>query len=252
MNTLTKVYVIAAFMLFNPVTGLIGSEPAAMDVMKRVEQNRESETARSRMTMSVYPDARNEQDVRHFAIISYRRGMDDTYMEFVAPRSINGLKVLDAGGATRVFFPSTGRVRNITGRSRSGSVGGVGGDFSYEDMGGGSLLETYKDFKITRTTSSAFIISAVPSDSSSSYSRAVFTVSKDSHIPLEVEYFGRDGELEKRLVAGNVQKTGGRYVALELTMHNIKNSSKTVIRIAEMEFDTAIDDRYFHPNRFYR
>jgi hypothetical protein len=64
-------------------------------------------------------------------------------MEFVEPRSIKGLKILSIGDDTWLFFPSTGRVQKIAGTSKEDSVQGVGGDFSYEDMGGGTFDENY-------------------------------------------------------------------------------------------------------------
>ncbi|TVR93646.1 MAG: outer membrane lipoprotein-sorting protein [Spirochaetaceae bacterium] len=237
-------------LLLSPVVSLAAISPS--EIMERVEEQRRSESSRSRMTMLVYPDANSERDVREFNIITYGRGQDDSYMEFVSPRSIQGLRVLDLDGATRVYFPSTGRVRNITGRSRSGSVGGVGGDFSYEDMGGGSLLETYGEFQLKEEQGDVYVVSAVPTDPDSSYSRVILYVDKDTYTTSRVEYFENGSEPSKVLTTSRVRVVSGRNVPTEMVMENLERRSRTVIRIHDIAFDGPVDARLFHPNRFYR
>lgn len=222
----------------------------ATEIMRAVEEEQDAETSAMRISMHVY-DRVDSTESRDMYIESYGRGDEESYMEFISPRSIKGLRVQDLDGEVRVFFPSTGRVRRIASGQKGGSVGGVGGDFSYEDMGGGSLLEDYR-FTLLRDERDQYVIRAVPTDPESSYEYLVYFVEKDRNIVTRIEYYTREDGHEKTLTAEAFRTIEGRLVATELTMENHAKHRKTVIRIHDARFDLALDDRYFNPNRFYR
>ncbi|TVR62308.1 MAG: outer membrane lipoprotein-sorting protein [Spirochaetaceae bacterium] len=247
MKKVPAVFVLGLITLW----GAFGQAPTATEVMERVDSQRGPETARSRMAMRIFPNLDAQVHEREIRLISYARGLDDSLIEFVAPRSIAGLKVLDAGGAIRVFFPSTGRVRNIGGSGRGGSVGGVGGDFSYEDMGGAGFLEDYRDFRMVRETPDHYVISGVPTAADSRYSRLVFHVDRKLYVPVVIEYYEGENKV-KRLDASRIVETGGRNVATHLTMNNFADNSRTEIRLQDVEWDVPLHPDLFHPNRFYR
>lgn len=224
---------------------------SAEEVMREVDAQRGPETARSRMTMRIYNSLEASTHDREIRLLSYGRGVTDSLIEFVSPRSIAGLRVLDLDGAIRVFFPSTGRVRNIGGAGRTGSVGGVGGDFSYEDMGGSGFMNDYHQFRMQEESGSRWIISAVPRDPDSQYSRLVFHVNRENLVPVRIDYF-ENGAQVKRLEASRIQEISGRNVATHLVMFNMKDDSRTEIRMHEVEWDVPLGDDLFHPNRFHR
>ena len=236
---------------FGPVEPVTAQRGNAEEVMREVDAQRGPETARSRMTMRIYDSLEASTHDREIRLLSYGRGVTDSHIEFVSPRSITGLRVLDLDGAIRVFFPSTGRVRNIGGAGRRGSVGGVGGDFSYEDMGGSGFINDYEQFRMEEKSASRWIISAVPRDSDSQYSRLVFHVQKENHVPVRIDYF-ENGTQVKRLEASRIQEISGRNVATHLVMFNMKEDSRTEIRMHDLEWDVPLSDDLFHPNRFHR
>jgi len=123
------------------------AENNAATILRLVEEKNATTTSVSRTGMFVYPDA-GANEYRSYEMIGYSQGDDDSYMSFVAPRSIRGMSILSKGDDLWIFFPSTGRVRKIAGRAKDQSIQGVGGDFSYEDMSAGKLSERY-DFTIT-------------------------------------------------------------------------------------------------------
>ena len=223
----------------------------AESVMQEVDAQRGPETARSRMTMRIYNSLDGDTHDREVRLLSYGRGVTDSLIEFVSPRSIAGLRVLDLDGAVRVFFPSTGRVRNIGGAGRRGSVGGVGGDFSYEDMGGSGFMNDYERFQMEEEDQSRWVISAVPRDPDSQYSHLVFHVNKENHVPVRIDYFENDTQV-KRLEASRIQEISGRNVATHLVMFNMKDDSRTEIRMHDVEWDVNLSADLFHPNRFHR
>jgi hypothetical protein len=222
----------------------------ADEIMRRVESLQEADTSAMRVSMHIY-DRLEATESRDLYLETYGRGETESYTEFVSPRSIAGLRVLDLDGEVRVFFPSTGRVRRITGSQRGGSVGGVGGDFSYEDMGGGSLTEDYR-FTLQRQDGEHYTIRGVPVDSESSYSHLLFYVLRDSFLIDRIEYFTPEFGHEKTMTAEEFQTIQSRELATVITMENHRKRQRTVLQIHQAAFDVAIDDRYFNPNRFYR
>jgi hypothetical protein len=202
--------------------------------------------------MTIFPEPGNPRNSREFQIQSYGQGKDDSYAEFIEPRSIRGLKILTLGDDIRVFFPSTGRTRRITGSGKSGSVGGVGGDFTYEDMGGGSYLESYTDFQLLDQDAGTWTIQGTPTDKDSSYTKVVFRISRENNLSLQTDYYtAKEGKL-KTLTVKDIRLLAGRYIPFLSEMINHHKNQKTVIEISEARFDGPIDPKYFDPNRFYR
>lgn len=222
----------------------------ARDLMARVQDNQHSSSAAMRVSMHIYdrPDASESRDLY---LQTYSRGESESYTEFVSPRSLSGLRILDLHGDVRVFFPSTGRVRLISGSQRSGSIGGVGGDFSYEDMGGGSLLEDYT-FSMEGEDATHYLVRAVPTDPDSSYTHLLFSVLREKLAVDRVEYYTARYGHEKTMTAEEFRLIGRRDMATVITMENHRKLQRTVLRIHQAIFDVEIDDRYFSPNRFYR
>ncbi|TVQ37620.1 MAG: outer membrane lipoprotein-sorting protein [Spirochaetaceae bacterium] len=243
--------VLPAVLWLAPAVPASAQSRSAEQVMREVDAQRGPETARSRMTMRIYNRLDADSHDREIRLLSYSRGVSDSLIEFVSPRSIAGLRVLDLDGAIRVFFPSTGRVRNIGGAGRRGSVGGVGGDFSYEDMGGSGFMNDYHQFRMQEETASRWVIAAVPRDADSQYSRLVFHVNRENFVPVRIDYF-ENGTQVKRLEASRVQKIEGRNVATHLVMFNMQEDSRTEIRMHDVEWDVPLSADLFHPNRFHR
>ncbi len=222
----------------------------ATEVMRRVSEAQDADTAAMRISMHIF-DSLETNESRDLFIESYGRGETESYMEFVAPRSIAGLRIQDLDGEIRVFFPSTGRVRRIASGQKSGSVGGVGGDFSYEDMGGGELLDEYT-FSMASEGADTYVIRGVPTDPDSSYDHLVYTIDKQRLVATRIEYHTEDHGHEKTMTADTFQTIQGRLLATELTMMNLRKQRRTVLRIHQAAFDVPMDERLFNPNRFYR
>jgi hypothetical protein len=228
-----------------------GAQDAA-EIIRRVDEKGWSETSRSQMSMLVYPDSRDDDNKREMTVLAVGRGDEESYMEFVAPRSIKGLKILSLGDDQWVYFPSTGRRRKIaqSSASKKKSVRGVGGDFSYEDLGGGSWEEKYR-FSILETGKDGWVLEGIPLEEDSVYSRVVVHVDS-GYLVSKTEFYTEDEGHYKDLILEDVKEISGREVATKMTMVNRDKRSKTVIILHEAEFDIEIDQNYLNPARFYR
>jgi predicted RND superfamily exporter protein len=247
----TKLFGPALAVFFALGVTVPASAQQAQDIMARIDEKQAADTAQSRMVMEVHPVAGSDRNMREYRIESYSRGTEDTYMEFVEPRSIRGLKVLELGEETRVYFPSTGRIRRITGEQQGGSVGGVGGDFSYEDMGSGTYVEEY-ELSMQRENENQWVIRGVPTDPKSSYAHVLFYVDKDTVRVAKTEFFTEDEGHLKTLHHRDYRTVGGIEIPAYLRMVNHDEEQETIVRIVAHRSNIDIDSKYFNPNRFYR
>lgn len=222
----------------------------ALDIIRRVDEQQTAETGKAEFTMLVYPDADDESNVRESRVLSYSKGDEDSYMVFLEPRSIKGLSILSKGDDQWAFFPSTGRVRKIAGKSKKESVRGVGGDFSYEDLGGGNFEEKYS-FRIAGEDKNSWTIEGTPIKDSS-YSRILLTVEKESYQMQKIEFYTEEDGHFKDMYMNEVKEIGGREMPTRIEMRNLLKNSMTVVVTHAAEYDMPIDDKYFNPTRFYR
>ena len=227
----------------------VWAEPSALDIIRKMDVNQMSKTSSTVMTMSVYPDLSNADAHRDMKVRSFGRGEDDSYMEFIEPAMIRGLRILSKGDNRWVYFPSTGRKRKIAGESKKESVKGVGGDFSYEDLGGGSFESKYS-VKLLNSTTEQWVLEGIPKNESA-YSRVVVHVDKKTFVPVRTEYFTKEEGHYKTLSGVDIQRISGKWIATKMTMKNLAKNRKTTVQIHSVDYDMPIDAKYFDANRFY-
>jgi hypothetical protein len=240
-------------LLFILLISSVYSDEDALSIIRKVDEKQWIETSKSELSMLVFPDAGDEKTVREFTVLTYGRGTEDSYMEFLSPRSIKGLKLLSRGDDQWIFFASTGRRRKIASSSKSKkqSVRGVGGDFSYEDLGGGKLEEKYA-FTIIKKSKNEWILDGKPKKEESVYSRIVVYVVKSNYLVSMIEYYTEEEGHYKDLMMEEVKRISGRETATRMVMINHEKESKTVVILLSAEYDISIDEKYFNPTRFYQ
>jgi outer membrane lipoprotein-sorting protein len=219
-------------------------------IVRRVDELERAATSRSVMEMTVRPA--DGSAPRTFSVLAYERGGsgDLSLVEFAEPRSVRGLRILSKGSDSWVYFPSTGRVRKIAGSSRSGSVQGVGGDFSYDDLGGGSWAEDY-DFSVLSEDSGSWELEGLRKAADAAYDSVKLRVDKTLELPLRATFAkSSEGGYYKELSFSAHRDFDGRTRAAEMTMRNLKKGSSTVVVLREAAFDLPLEDRLFDPSRF--
>jgi hypothetical protein len=225
------------------------ADERALEIIRKVDETQMVDTSASETLMRTYPNEKSAKDFREFRVTGYGRGTDDSYMEFVEPKAIKGLKVLTLADDTWLFFPSTGRVRKIAGKSKGESVQGVGGDFSYEDLGGGTFEAKY-DFTILNEDSRSWTLEGIAKKKESVYTKIVLHASKENYLPMKIEYFTEKDGHQKTLVLSDVKKIDGRDTATVMAMTNHKKRSKTVVRTLKIAYSVPVADKLFNPTQF--
>ena len=250
MRCITIFFLLFIFLIL-PTPPVFAVEDAHT-IIQKVDERQSVTTSWSELSMLVYPEADDTENVREFRLVTYGKGDDDTYVEFLSPRSIRGLKLLSKGDDQWIYFASTGRCRKISSNAQSKrqSVRGVGGDFSYEDLGGGKLQEKYS-FKLLESIDKEWVLEGTPKKAESVYARIVILVQKESYLVNRIEYYTEEEGHYKDLIMEDVRSMGGREIATRMTMLNHEKSSKTVMIIHSARHNVPINDKYFNPTRFY-
>jgi outer membrane lipoprotein-sorting protein len=226
------------------------AEEDALAIIRKVDEMGKTSSSVAKMSMLTYPYSEDNANYREMQVLAYGKGEDNSYMEFISPKSIQGLRILSLQGDQWVYFPSTGRVRKIAAKSKNQSVQGVGGDFTYEDLGGGDMEENYT-FKILSSDKDKWILEGIPKKESS-YSKVIITVLKENYQTPKIEFYTAEDGHKKDMVMEEFKTISGRLMPTRMTMLNLIKQSKTVVIMHEAEYDIPIDDKYFNPMRFYK
>jgi len=110
----------------------VHAEEDALSIIRKVDEMGKTTTSVVKMSMLTFPYSEDNSNYRDMKVLAYGKGDDDSYMEFISPKSIKGLRILSREGDQWVYFPSTGRVRKIASKSKDKSVQGVGHEAEYD------------------------------------------------------------------------------------------------------------------------
>lgn len=248
MNKLIRFFLLGIFFIAPAIPAL--SQENALDIIRKVDEMGKTETSIAKMNMLTFPYSADNSNYREMKVLAYSKGEDYSYMEFISPKSIQGLRILSVEGDQWVFFPSTGRVRKIAAKAKDQSVQGVGGDFTYEDLGSGSMEENYS-FKILNADAKSWTLEGIPRKESS-YSKVIVTVLKENYQTPKIEFYTAEDGHKKDLFAEEYQTISGRLMPTRMTMLNLVKQSKTIVIIHEAEYNVPVDEKYFNPMRFYK
>lgn len=248
-SSLIKGIFIGAVMLACIGSGAAADE-AGNRIARLVDATEAVDSARMVMTMTIRQSDRAEP--RIFRVLSLENAEGDSHVEFLEPRTVRGLRILSRGTGSWVFFPSTGRVRKLGGSARSGSVSGVGGDFSYSDLGAGSWASDY-DFSLTGEDSGTWTLEGVRRSPESGYDAVRLRVDKSTNKFTSCLFsLSSEGGWYKELSCGDFKTLDGILVATRLVMRNLKTGSSTEVLVNEARFGQSLEDRLFDPGRFHQ
>lgn len=224
------------------------ADEKGQSIIRKVDATEISSSSKMLFSMAINPS--DGSSARNFSVLSYENPDGNSLIEFTEPRTVRGLKILSKGSSSWVFFPSTGRIRKIGGASRSGSVQGVGGDFSYDDLGSGTWEADY-DFSILSETGASWELEGKKKAPDATYDSVKVTVSKDTYrMTKSIFALASEGGYFKQLTLSDFKDYSGNTRASLMVMKNLKKESSTEIRLQEAQFNLKLDERLFDPARF--
>lgn len=225
-------------------------ERTATEIIRTVDRHARSDSSELSFTMEIYVS--EGSDPRVFTITSYENMEGHSLIEFTEPRTVQGMRILTRDNSSWVFFPSTGRVRKIASGSRSGSVQGVGGDFSYGDLANDSWDEAYSWTKL-REDDAVWLLEGAKTDPDAAYDRVQLTINKSIERTVYARFaLDSKGGFYKELELNNYRDFSGRLKAEKMVMRNTQKGSYTTVTLNGAHFDRKLPDSLFDPSRFGR
>jgi hypothetical protein len=168
-----------------------------------------------RMTL-VDPDGRVKQVRTFFTYYKNQNGEERTLQKFLSPPVLagTGLLLVDRGKPDTdiwMYLPTTRRIRRIAGHDKSNRY--MGTEFSFEDFEGYRISDY--DFSLIGAKTDArgrscWVIEAVATatseKASTGYSRKRYWIDRKTLYPIRVEYYAKNGALEKVLTAQGLHR----------------------------------------------
>jgi len=178
---------------------------------------------------------------------------DQSLIVFSSPSDMKGTAVLSHASASGddeqwLYLPSSHRVKRISSGNRNGSF--VGSEFSFEDLTSADARKYRWQYTGQETcgTAKCLVLSAVPKDASSAYSRRVIVVDQELRVS-RVELYDRKAQLQKTLTYADWQKVGRYDRARTWTMKNAQSGKATTLHFSTMKLDSKYVAADFGPDK---
>ncbi len=205
-------------------------------------------------------DAKGRERVRQIAQVTklYNNGeTEKRLVRFLAPADVKGTGLLTFDYATEdddlwLFMPALRKTRRIVSSEKAKSF--MGSEFSYADMTPPNLEDfNYKmleDALVGETPCRQIEMTPINEDvaDENGFSRKISFIGKSDFVIRKAHYYDLDGELLKELSIGEIRlldPENKRYRAMELTMVNLQNDRKSIMKVDIIQFNPNIKDEYF-------
>jgi outer membrane lipoprotein-sorting protein len=218
---------------------------SAFDILDKIDQNMVFTTAYSEIDMIITIKNR----VITKKMISYSKGNEKSYIEFLSPPRDKGTRMLKIEDIVKVYYPSAERVMRLSGHMLRRSM--MGSDFSYEDMTERSkkLKEEYSgEIKGEETLNGipCYVLVLTSKIEKQTYFTRKSWIDKKRFIGLKEELYAKSGKLIKVMTADEIKTIGNRTYPTKLTLEDkLRNNSKTEMVLTKIEFDIAIPEETF-------
>lgn len=167
------------------------------------------------------------------------------FTEFLAPGDMKGTRVLSLSRTRMyVYLPAYDKVRRIA--SHATEQGFLGSAFSQDDMATTHYDPLYDGTLLSEDAASWTVRGVRRPDVQAHYASAVFVVRKDGNVPLEIRYFGADGQHLKTETRGDYA-TQGSVVnpGLIVMVDHSRGGAKSTLKRLSWTADPDIPDRVF-------
>lgn len=173
-----------------------------------------------------------------------------TLIVLLEPADVRGNAFLvqegnDGTGVEWVYVPFVRRVRRIVPVTANEHF--LNTDCTYADLGFVSYQGSYELLgEQERAGEAAYKVAFTP-ENSWFYSRIVTWVSKETHLPLERDYYDVRNQLWKRELFEQVTILNGIPTPLRIEMKDVQSGTRSVFAVSEVRFDLEIPKELFSP-----
>jgi outer membrane lipoprotein-sorting protein len=178
-----------------------------------------------------------------------------TLFVLLDPRDVRGNALLiqerkDQDDLRWVYVPAVRRVRKILPLSAYEPF--LNTDFTYAELG---FLDYSGSYRLlgeeVRGQEKAYKVEFTPK-STWRYSRVIIWISKDTHLPLERDYYDVAGQIWKEEIFDLVTVVNGIPTPLRIVMKDVQNDTESVFDVSEVRYDIDIPKDLFNPGSLSR
>jgi len=218
--------------------------------------------AKVKMTIT---DAQNRVRTRQFTILRKDTPTSDSlknhayqgnqkmYVYFTRPADVNKMvfmvfKKIGQEDDRWLYLPALDLVKRIAASDQRTSF--VGSDFLYEDVSGRSL--TADKHVLLSEDENYYVIENTPVNIDKvEFSKYVMYIHKSTFLPIQTEYFDKQGTKYKTYTALAVETIQGYPTITKSEAKNLKTGSSTVLEYSSVKYNEGFPDEIFS-ERFLR
>jgi outer membrane lipoprotein-sorting protein len=235
-----KTMIFGLVLIFGITPAFTQQQPTAADILDRIDQNMVFDTTYSETDMIITIKNRTIEK----SLISYARGNEQSYIEFLTPPRDRGTKILKIGDVIKIYYPSAERVMRLSGHMLRRSM--MGSDFSFEDMTerATKLREEYTaevEGQETLQDRPCYVLVMTSKIEKQTYFTRKAWVDKERFVVLKEDLYARSGKLLKVLTVDGIQTFRSRYYPTRITMTDkLRQNSKTEVVLQKIDFNIPI------------
>ncbi|GAA4360347.1 outer membrane lipoprotein-sorting protein [Kangiella marina] len=141
-----------------------------------------------------------------------------------------------------LYLPGLDLVKRISAGDKRTSF--VGTDYYYEDVSGRNpALDSHH---IINQTEDTYLLKSVPKESGEvEFSYYQSTISKETFLPMTVEYFNDDNKLYRKVEVVEVKEIEGIPTVIKSQVKNLETGSTTLLQFRKPRYNLGIPDDVF-------
>lgn len=223
------------------------------EIMQRVKERPDGDTRYARMELTLLKKngAKRERKLESWAMDTGRDTKKIMYFTYPGDVKGTGFLTWDYDEIGRdddkwLYLPAMKKTRRISGSSSKTDYF-MGTDFTYDDMGDRNVDEDTHTLlrEEERDGRRCWVVESVPVDKREIYSRKVTWVAQECLTGIRVEYYDKLDALHRVLTVSEITQVQGFWTKLRMEMENVQTGHRTIISIAEPQYDLKIDPGLF-------
>ncbi|MGR9108564.1 MAG: outer membrane lipoprotein-sorting protein [Gammaproteobacteria bacterium] len=198
---------------------------------------------RNRSMTILRRDASDTDETRDQAYL----GEQKYYVYFHRPADVNKMvflvwKYLNRDDDRWLYLPALDLVKRIAATDKRTSF--VGSDFFYEDVSGRSIEDD--NHELLETTGNYYVVKNTPKQPDSvEFSYYTMYIHKKTFVPVQVEFFDKNGAKTRVAKALKVDTIQGYPTVTMASMENLATGSKTEMHYSDVAYDLGLEDELF-------
>lgn len=237
--------------------GIFTAPAFGMDAGAILKQVDETEKHDQAIAMTIQTITTSDGGTRQLKIKSWSVDTNEKQLlEYIAPKRVLGVKILmlDDGDDIWSYSPRTRRTRHLASHAKKQKV--MGSDFSYEDMGGGKMIEKYTGTVVREEAVDdvdCYVLDLTPTPKGPSYDKVMAWVGKSDFFTRKIDYYD-DGSTKpiKTLYLRDIRTISGHITPMDMLMINHEDGGRTHNRIESIDYDTIFNTAIFNSRRLDR